>query len=143
MPYKFLDDIATADVAFEAWGDTAEELFAAGANALLNTMVHDPETVERREETTVTVEDSALDLLLYSFLQELVFLKDARRLLLHPEKVKIGERDGRFRLDSVLRGERIDRQRHPLVVDVKAATLHRLQVVCEEGIWRAVVVLDV
>jgi SHS2 domain-containing protein len=143
MPYKFLDDIATADVAFEAWGDTREELFAAGADALLHTMVHDPEAVERREEMAVVVEDAALDLLLFSFLQELVFLKDARLLLLHPESVRIAENDGRFRLESVLRGERIDRQRHPLVVDVKAATLHRLRVACESGIWRAVVVLDV
>ena len=85
MPYKFLDDIATADVAFEAWGATREELFAAGAAALLNTMVHDPEAVGRREEMVVTVEDAALDLLLFSFLQELVFLKDARQLLPHPE----------------------------------------------------------
>jgi len=143
MPYKFLDDIATADVAFEAWGATREALFAAAADALLHTMVHDPEAVERREETLVTVEDAALDLLLFSFLQELVFLKDARRLLLHPERVRIAEEGGRFRLESALRGERIDRQRHPLVVDVKAATLHRLRVACEGGIWRAVVVLDV
>ncbi|KAB0666008.1 archease [Oryzomonas japonica] len=143
MPFRFLDDIATADVAFEAWGKTREELFAAGADALLSTMVHDPEAVERREETVVTVEDTALDLLLFSFLQELVFLKDARRRLLHPEKVRIAEEGGRFRLESVLRGEKIDRQRHPLVVDVKAATLHRLRVACESGIWRAVVVLDV
>ena len=143
MPYKFLDDIATADVAFEAWGGTREELFAAGADALLHTMVHDPEAVERREKMAVTVEDAALDLLLFSFLQELVFLKDARRLLLHPERVRIAENDRCFRLESVLRGERIDRQRHPLVVDVKAVTLHRLRIACESGIWRAVVVLDV
>ena len=143
MPYKFLDDIATADVAFEAWGATREELFAAGADALLHTMVHDPEAVARLEEVAVTVEDVDLDLLLFSFLQELVFLKDARLLLLHPEEVRIAEKDGRFRLESVLRGERIDRQRHPLVVDVKAATLHRLRVAFESGIWRSVVVLDV
>ena len=143
MPYKFLDDIDTADVAFEAWGATREELFAAGADALLHTMVHDPEAVARREEIAVTVEDGDLDLLLFSFLQELVFLKDARQLLLHPEAVRIAERDGRFRLESVLRGEKIDRQRHPLVVDVKAATLHRLRVAFESGIWRSVVVLDV
>jgi SHS2 domain-containing protein len=143
MPYKFLDDIATADVAFEAWGATREELFAASASALLRTMAHDPEAVERREEIEVTVEDGELDMLLFSFLQELVFLKDARQLLLHPEMVRIAEKDGRFRLESVLLGERIDRQRHPLVVDVKAVTLHRLRVAFEAGIWRCVVVLDV
>jgi len=143
MPYRFLEDIATADVAFEAWGNTREELFAAGADAFLRTMVHDPEAVERREEIVVAVESTDLDLLLFSFLQELVFLKDARLLLLHPEKVRIMEEDGCFRLESALRGEKIDRQRHSLVVDVKAATLHRLRVAFESGIWRGMVVLDV
>ncbi|QEM69275.1 archease [Geobacter sp. FeAm09] len=143
MPYRFLDHIATADVAFEAWGATREELFAAGAEALLHTMVHDPGAVERREHAAIALEEGELDLLLFSFLQELVFLKDARQLLLHPDEVRIAENGGRFRLDSAVRGERIDRRRHPLVVDVKAVTLHRLRVACEAGIWRAVVVLDV
>lgn len=143
MPYRFLDDIATADVAFEAWGATREELFAAAADALLRTMVHVPGVVERREDLAVTAEEADLDLLLFSFLQELIFLKDARRMLLHPEWIRITEQDGGFCLESAVRGERIDRQRHPLEVDVKAVTLHRLRVACEGGLWRAVVVLDV
>ena len=39
MPFRFQDEIATADVAFEAWGETQEELFISGAAALLRTMV--------------------------------------------------------------------------------------------------------
>ena len=27
MPFEFHDEIATADVAFEAWGQTLEEMF--------------------------------------------------------------------------------------------------------------------
>lgn len=143
MPYRFLDDIATADVAFEAWGATREELFAAAATALLQTMVHNPEAVKRREKISIVLEDGELDLLLFSFLQEVIFLKDARRLLLHPQKIRIVEKGGCFRLDAALQGEWIDRQRHPLAVDVKAVTLHRFRVACEGGIWHAVVVLDV
>ena len=43
----------------------------------------------------------------------------------------------------MVRGEGIDRQRHPLLVDVKAVTLHRFRVALEDGAWRATVVLDV
>jgi SHS2 domain-containing protein len=38
MPFRFLEEIATADVAFKAWGDTLQELFISSAAALLGTM---------------------------------------------------------------------------------------------------------
>lgn len=143
MPYRFLEDIATADMAFEAWGATRDELFAACAAALLASMTHDPERIERRRHITIRQEHEELDLLLYSFLAELVFLKDARRLLLHADSVLIGEMAGGFRIEALMQGEEINPQRHRLLVDVKAVTLHRFRVICENGIWRATVVLDI
>lgn len=143
MPYRFLGDIATADVAFEAWGATREELFAACAAALLRTMVAKPEEVQHRQEIAISLEHGELDLLLFDFLGELVFYKDARRLLLHADNVRINDAEGAFRLEALTWGEEIDPQRHKLLVDVKAVTLHRLQVVCEAGAWKATIVLDV
>ncbi len=143
MPYRFLEDIATADVAFEATAESRTGLFAESAAALLGTMVADQSTVVRKRELAVELEENAFDLLLFAFLQELVFLKDARRLLLHADEVQIVETDGVFRLRATVRGEEIDRERHPLLVDVKAVTLHRFRAGCEGDTWRAVVVLDV
>ncbi|MDD2309714.1 MAG: archease [Desulfuromonadaceae bacterium] len=143
MAFRFLEDIATADVAFEAFGGTREELFISAAAALLRTMAAAPERVERRQELTIRLENQELDLLLWSFLQELIFYKDARRLLLHADTVRIEEREGGFSLESTLSGEQLSTDRHRLLVDVKAVTLHRLQVVYKDTIWKAVVVLDV
>ena len=143
MPYRFLEDIATADVAFEAWGATREELFAAAAMGLLATMVDDPERVERHRDVTINLDHDELDLLLFSFLAELVFFKDARRMLLHADSVLIRETVEGFSLGALMRGEEIAPLRHRLLVDVKAVTLHRLRVVCEDGVWRATVVLDI
>jgi SHS2 domain-containing protein len=143
MPYRFLEDIATADVAFEATAGSREGLFVESATALLHTTVADPATVERHRELTIDLEEHDFDLLLFAFLQELVFLKDARRLLLHADELQIDEADGGYRLRATVRGEEIDRGRHPLIVDVKAVTLHRFRAGCENGVWRAVVVLDV
>jgi SHS2 domain-containing protein len=143
MPYRFQDEISTADVAFEAWGATREELFISSAAALLGTMTAAPEQVSRRQQITVRLEHAELDLLLWTFLQELIFFKDARRLLLHADRVRIEERDGIFRLQAHVSGERIDVGRHRLLVDVKAVTLHRLRVAFQDNRWRAVVVLDV
>lgn len=143
MPYRFLEDIATADVAFAAWGNSREELFSAAAEALLRTMVDDPAAVEPRGGETVRMAHAELDLLLFDFLSELVFLKDARRLLLRPCAVAIDETDGGYRLEAVLKGERIDPARHRLLVDVKGVTLHRLAVNLADGEWQGTVVLDV
>lgn len=143
MPFRFLDEISTADVAFEAWGETKEELFISSSTALLRSMSEAPEQVERRQELTIRLEHKELDLLLMSFLDELIFYKDARRLLLYADSVRIEEHDGIFLLEALVSGERINTDRHRLLVDVKAVTLHRLQIVFVNNVWKATVVLDV
>lgn len=143
MPYRFLEDIATADVAFTAWGETREELFRAAAEALLATMVNEPSVVEPCQEQAIRLAEGQLDLLLFAFLNELIFLKDARCLLLRVGSLRIEERDGDYSLEAEMTGERIDPLRHQLLVDVKAATLHRLSVAYVDNTWQGTVVLDV
>ena len=46
MPYKFIEDVAVADVAFEADGKTIEEMFESAALAVTNTMVKDLDSVK-------------------------------------------------------------------------------------------------
>jgi SHS2 domain-containing protein len=143
MGYRFREDIAPADVAIEAWGKTLEELFTSCAEALLGTMVEDPAEVERCQEIPIEVEEVELDLLLFSFLQELIYYKDAQRLLLHADQVRIFRKEDGFGLEALAKGEEIVRDRHRLVVDVKAVTLFCLSVVREDNFWKATVVLDV
>jgi SHS2 domain-containing protein len=83
-----------------------------------------------------------LELLLLRFLNELVFLRDARGLLLRARELHI-ETNGEARLAGELRGEPIDRARHHLETDVKAATAHGLRVERAGRGWRASVTLDV
>lgn len=143
MAFRFREDIAPADVAVEACGETLEELFASCAEALLATMIDDPVEVARCREVPIRLEDDDLEMLLFSFLEELVYLKDARQLLLHAERVRIVRKENGFSLEALFRGEVIDRGRHRLVVDVKAVTLFCLSVVQEDNLWKATVVLDV
>ncbi|MGZ8447636.1 MAG: archease [Candidatus Deferrimicrobiaceae bacterium] len=142
-PYRYLEDIATADVAFEAWGATKEEVFLAAADATLNTMVEDIGTVAPREHREISTVADALDLLLFELLQELVYRKDAERLLLRVRDLRIEETGSGYRLDAVAIGETIDPARHSLLADVKAVTLHRLVVEKTPDGWHAIVVLDV
>jgi SHS2 domain-containing protein len=142
-PYRYLEEIATADVAFEAWGATTEETFLAAADATLNTMVEEIGTVAPREHREFSIAADALDLLLFDLLQELVYHKDAGRLLLRVRDLRIEESGSGYRLKADAVGETIDPARHTLLADVKAVTLHRLSVEKTPSGWRAVVVLDV
>ena len=142
-PYRYLEEIATADVAFEAWGATPEETFLAAADATLNTMVEEIGTVAPLERRVFSFTADSLDLLLFELLQELVYHKDADQLLLRVRDLRIEETGSGYRLHADAIGETIDRARHPLLADVKAVTLHRLAVERSASGWRAVVVLDV
>ena len=142
-PYRYLEEIATADVAFEAWGETREEAFLAAADATLNTMVEEIGTVAPREHRVFSLAAGSLDLLLFELLQELVYWKDAGRLLLRVRDLRIEEAGPGYRLHADATGETIDPARHPLLADVKAVTLHRLVVESTPDGWHAIVVLDV
>lgn len=143
MPYRFLDDIAIADAAFEAWGDSLADMFTTAADALLNIMVAEPLSVKPEVQREFRTEDDELEMLLFGFLQELIYYKDAERLLLRVEKVDVEQRGARWLAVAHASGELIDPLHQELIVDVKAITLHRFQVLQTECGWTATVVVDV
>ncbi len=143
MPYRYLDDIATADVAFEATGKTIEEMFIAAADATMNVMVDKLGSIRRSKHKTIRVESDAIDMLLFELLQELIFYKDAERLLLCVENVEIGGAEGGYVLNAAAAGEELDPERHDLGADVKAVTLHRYKVEKTAGGWTATIILDI
>jgi SHS2 domain-containing protein len=142
-PYRFREDVAIADAAFEAWGATMEDLFIAAADATTNTMAENLEAIEDRQRRPISIEETSADLLLFRLLEELIFLKDAEGLLLRVPAVLIRRRDGNLILEAEARGEPIDPLRHRLQADVKAVTLHRLRVEQTARGWEAFVVLDI
>ncbi len=143
MPYRYRDDIALADVAFEAWGKSIEEVFIASADATMNVMVADLTSIALSRELTIDLEREQLDLLLFAFLNELIFFKDAKQMLLRAKHVSIKNEQPKYRLNGILYGEAIDRQKHPLIVDVKAVTLHRFNLHQTDEGWEAFVILDI
>ncbi|MHB8139490.1 MAG: archease [Smithellaceae bacterium] len=143
MPYAYLEEIAIADIAFRATGKTEEEVFAAAADATVNVMVEDLATIRDRRRIPLRLENDALDLLLFDFLNEFVYLKDAKGLLLRVGAIRVGRRDSRFTLTGELYGEELDPLRHPLAGDVKAVTLHRFELRRTDDGWEATVVLDI
>ena len=143
MPYRFIDDIATADAAFEAFGNTLEEVFAAAAEALLAVMLMHPGALGAEKREVVELEAESAEMLLFDFLQELVFLKDRDRVLLRVNAMDLAASADGGRLRAVLTGERLDYARHELVVDVKEVTMHQFRLARVPGGWQARVVVDI
>lgn len=143
MPYSYLDDIATADIAFRAWGRTPEELFIAAADATMNVMADDLDAIASVQQREVSLTNDSLDLLLLNFLQELVYYKDAEKLLLRVKKVFLKIRKKEFSVKAQLSGEPLNSEKHKLKVDIKAITLHRLKVGQTPSGWEATVVVDI
>lgn len=143
MPYEFVEDVATADIAFRARGADLNELFAAAADATMNVMIADLDTIERRVERSVLDSADAEDLLLVEFLQEVIYFKDAQRLLLRPEAVRVQRLGERLQVSAKLTGEPLDPKKHEQQVDVKAVTYHRLEVKRTDQGWEAFVILDI
>jgi SHS2 domain-containing protein len=140
MPFKFLPDIALADIAFEAESDSVNGLFESSALAVSDIMV-DPETLHSDTTRNVRISSEDLDRLLYDFLTELVVVKDVDSLLFREFEVEVAA--DQKSLEATMKGEPIDRDRHLLRNDVKAVTMHMFGVRRESGRWKATVVLDI
>lgn len=134
-----------ADVGFQAYGATLEELFVNAAEALL-TLACEPEGIEEREQRTVYASARDLESLLFTWLAEILAMSDAEKMFFRRAEVKelqppAGHRGGEVR--GVVCGEQYDRSRHRPGTYIKAVTYHQLRVECAADGWRATVYLDV
>src|SRR5207248_3696974 len=96
MPYHYLEEIGTADIAFEATGRDLPELFKDAADATTNVMIDNVDAIEPRETRHIELSNDEIDMLLFDFLQELIYLKDAERLLLRVRHAQIDERNEKY-----------------------------------------------
>src|SRR3569832_936654 len=143
MPYRFIEGLTVADVALEATGPTLEMLFASAGRAMTAAEVGNPDSVRKKERRALDLTSKAIDFLLYNFLQELIYFKDVDQLLFGGFDLSIQrETEKCYHLEGSGYGELIDRERHHLLVEVKAATMHRFEVTPGPDGWKAIVVLD-
>lgn len=139
--YEVVESVAVADCAIDIQADTLDDLFETAARAVAELMV-DPATVKRTVERVVTLTAAALDLLLYDWLSELIFLKDSEQLVFPLARVTVVA-ESPPRLTARLSGGPIDPRRTVLRADPKAVTFHQFAVGPASDGWRARVVIDI
>lgn len=139
--YEFMEDVALADAAFRVKADSWSELFTGAAMAVTRIMV-DPTTISATRQKTVTLTQETVEDLLYSWLAEIVYLKDAEQLLLTSVEVDVLDTPT-WSLSATLHGDTIDLSRAGLGQDVKAVTYHLFKVWQSGPECQAQVVLDI
>ncbi len=139
MPFKFIEDIAMADVAFEATGKNLNELFESAAKATIESLAN-PKTVKAKIKKTIKKKAKTIDALLFEFLEEIIYLKDKDAIVFHDADAKVDEK--KITLQATLTGDKIQPEKQELRQDVKAITMHYYKVEKNKH-WKANVVLDI
>jgi len=140
IKYEYLDH--TADVQIHAWGTNIEEAFEQAAMGMFAYMT-DIETVDNLRSEEITAEGHDLSSLLYSFLDEFLFIFSADPNFI-ARKVKITSFDrGNFKLSAIGYGEEFSLQKHPQGTEVKAITFSNMQIHESENFAEVFVIIDI
>lgn len=146
MPkYQFLENVAIADIAYEAYGRSLNELFENSAFAIFELSAN-LKTVDSKKKVEFGLENENIENLLYDFLSEILFFKDSKYMVFKKVKVSIKENNKdkkKYQLKAVLEGDKINPQKQQLENDIKAVTMHMFEVKKEKNQWKATVVVDI
>jgi len=132
MKFKFLPH--TADIKFQAFGKTVEEVFENSAYALVNIMYKGK--IKDKMKKKIKVKGKDKESLLYNFLEEFLFLVETKGFLLAKiSKLKIKDN----KLEAEITGDEEDRlQEH-----IKAITYNQMFVKKQGDKFICQVVVDV
>lgn len=153
MSYRHAEDGPGGDATVEARGRSLEELLSSAWRAALEVMVADADRLPAEETVEITLEATDAETLLHDLLEQLLFYKDARGLLLSLASVRVrkeGDEQGAagspgYHLRATARGTNIERlyaEGVELGTDVKAVTYHQFRLEQSRAGWFARVVLD-
>lgn len=140
MPYSVMEH--TADVGLELSAPTLPELFSEALRGMAD-IVTDAEALTAAVERSVELEADAPELLLIELLGEALYRFEVDGELFWRARVEVREGSGSWSLRGAMIGERLDPDRHPHKVAIKAVTYHRLEVREGGEGWTGRVIFDI
>lgn len=129
----------TADLGLRVRAADLATLFAEAARGLFSMIVADLSSVRPIEHVSFELKGEVSDLLLFDWLNELLYTYETRHVLFADFDVQLGE----FGLRATAKGEAVDRVRHVLDHEVKAITYHGLNLEAVGDQWMAEVIVDI
>ena len=129
----------TADLGLRVRAKTLTKLFEEAGCGLCSIMTTNLEDIRCLQDRTYRIEGTAVDYLLFDWLNELLYTFESERLLLAQFKVNL-DADG---LRATASGEPMDLDRHRMEHEVKAITYHGLRVEEDADGWIAELIVDI
>ncbi len=128
----------TADIKFQAFGNSLKEAFENSALALFKT-IYDKK-IKEKEKFKIKVQGNDLESLLYNFLEEVLVLIDSKNFL--PAKIKILKfNKENFKIEAEVQGD--DAENYQISMHVKAITYNEMFIKKIKNKFVAQVVLDI
>lgn len=141
MTYRYLEDLATADIAFEAGGKTLEDAFTNAGLAVFD-IITDVRKIKPSLERNVAIESEDIDSLLFDWIDEILFYWDSENLVFSLFEIKIQKTGSGYKLNASIRGEELDSKKHELGQNVKSPTYHMMKTWKNDNGWHLRMVLD-
>jgi len=138
--YKFVDH--TADIAAEITGSSLDELFSAGAEAWLISVIGE---INIADDDLIELELSAAskEELLVTFLNELNYLLITKKWLCSSiQSIKIFDDVDGCELSAELKGIKL-KEDIQLKQEIKSVTYHQLEIVERDGSYSTLIVFDI
>jgi len=126
----------------QAYGRSLEEAFENAALGLTG-VVTDVSRIRPEQTVEETVEAEDLQMLLYKWLEAILVRLDAEQMVFSVFNVKIERESCKYVLKAVMRGERFKPGWHTGGTQVKAVTLHDMEIEEHPGKARIKVLLDI
>jgi SHS2 domain-containing protein len=131
----------TADLGLRVFAADLNDLFRTAAAGLFDVIVANSDAVRPAETEPVRLSAESTEDLLVEWLNELIFRTETRHRLYSRFDVALDET--KRVLEGAIGGEEIDRARHILDHEVKAATRHGLSLRHDKDGWVAEVIVDI
>lgn len=137
--FKFLQH--TADAKFQAFGKSLDEAFSNAALAMFSVMF-ETDKIKPKTSKKIEVKADNKESLLYNFLEELLFLLDAKSFFLHKVlSLKISKSNEGFVLFAEVNGD-TELEKYAIHGEVKAVTYNEMSIKEEENKVVVQVVVD-
>ena len=124
MSFKLLEH--ATDAFIEITASDLKEAFTLAGNSVVETTL-ERETIEEKEERTISVAGKDLRYLLFNWLEEVIFQLITEGFAIHRFKMDI-EKKSEYELIATAYGEPIDLQKHHFKVEIKAPTFHLMEI---------------
>lgn len=115
----------TADIGIKAFGNNLSDSFQNAAKAMFD-LITDNSEIKNIGQYNIILEAPDLEQLLVDWLSELLFLNSAKNLVFGIFDIKIDEK--KCLLKAKISGEKFNKSKHNIGIEIKAVTYHMLQV---------------